>query len=86
MDAHANVQQVDAIRNGTALILSCRKARRYDAAAMDASAKLLQVVPEVGMNVAGSILSRERCCTVQQAHPWALLCCAITHMTSHAAS
>lgn len=40
--------QVDAIRNGTALILSCRKAKRYDDVAMDASGKLLKVVPEVG--------------------------------------
>jgi geranylgeranyl transferase type-2 subunit alpha len=39
--------QVDAIRDGTALILQCRKARRYDDAVLDASAKLLKVVPEV---------------------------------------
>ncbi|KAG1679955.1 hypothetical protein FOA52_007019 [Chlamydomonas sp. UWO 241] len=38
---------VDAIRNGTALILSCRKAKRYDDVAMDASGKLLKVVPEI---------------------------------------
>lgn len=41
--------QVDAIRNGTALILSCRKAKRYDEAAMNAAAQLLKVVPEVRM-------------------------------------
>jgi geranylgeranyl transferase type-2 subunit alpha len=39
--------QVDAIRNGTALILQCRQHKRYDEAVMVAAAKLLKVVPEV---------------------------------------
>lgn len=39
--------QVDAIRAGTGLVLQCRQARRYDALVMEASAKLLKVVPEV---------------------------------------
>lgn len=40
-------KKVDAIRNGTALVLECRRQRKYDAAVMDASAKLLKVVPEI---------------------------------------
>ncbi len=39
--------QVDAIRNGTALILQCHRQKRYDDVVMNASAKLLKVVPEV---------------------------------------
>lgn len=39
--------QVDAIRQGTALVLECRRLKRYDAPALAASAKLLKVVPEV---------------------------------------
>ncbi len=39
--------QVDAIRNGTALILQCRQLKRYDETVLTASAKLLKVVPEV---------------------------------------
>ena len=39
--------QVDAIRQGTALVLKCRRAKRYDAAALMAAEKLLRVVPEV---------------------------------------
>jgi hypothetical protein len=39
--------QVDAIRQGTALVLECRRLKRYDAAALTAAAKLLKVVPEV---------------------------------------
>lgn len=40
-------KKVDAIRKGTALILECRKLKRFDSVALDASAKLLKVVPEV---------------------------------------
>lgn len=39
--------QVDAIRKGTAMVLECRKQKRYDNLVMDAAAKLLRVVPEV---------------------------------------
>lgn len=39
--------QVAAIKQGTALVLQCRQARRYDPAALTASEKLLKVVPEV---------------------------------------
>ena len=39
--------QVDAIRDATTLVLGCRKEKRYDALALEASAKLLKVVPEV---------------------------------------
>ena len=42
-----NFRKVDAIRNGTAMILECRKLKRYDPVALEASAKLLKVVPEV---------------------------------------
>jgi geranylgeranyl transferase type-2 subunit alpha len=38
---------VDAIREATTLVLGCRKQKRYDAPALEASAKLLKVVPEV---------------------------------------
>lgn len=40
--------QVDAIRQGTDFVLACRAAKRYDEPALDACAKLLKVVPEVG--------------------------------------
>mmetsp|Transcript_19954 Transcript_19954/g.55579 ORF Transcript_19954/g.55579 Transcript_19954/m.55579 type:complete len:385 (-) Transcript_19954:202-1356(-) len=40
-------KKVDAIRNGTGLVLQCRKQQRYDPVVMDASAKLLKVVPEI---------------------------------------
>ncbi|GFR50411.1 hypothetical protein Agub_g12628, partial [Astrephomene gubernaculifera] len=40
-------KKVDAIRNGTALVLEYRKQRKYDPAVLDASAKLLKVVPEI---------------------------------------
>jgi hypothetical protein len=40
--------QVEAIRQGTALVLECRRLRRYDPPALAAAAKLLKVVPEVG--------------------------------------
>ncbi|KAI8473190.1 MAG: hypothetical protein J3K34DRAFT_519200 [Monoraphidium minutum] len=40
-------KKVDAIRHGTALVLECRRLRRYDAAALAAAAKLLKVVPEI---------------------------------------
>ena len=46
--------QVDAIRTGTALVLECRKQRRYDEVVMNASAKLLKVVPEVRGSAAWS--------------------------------
>ena len=39
--------QVDAIRQGTALVLECRRLQRYDPPALAAAAKLLKVVPEV---------------------------------------
>lgn len=39
--------QVDAIRQGTALVLECRRLARYDPPALAAAAKLLTVVPEV---------------------------------------
>jgi len=39
--------KVDAIRNGTGLVLQCRKQQRFDPMVMDASSKLLKVVPEV---------------------------------------
>lgn len=39
--------KVDAIRQGTALVLECRRLGRFDAPALAAAAKLLQVVPEV---------------------------------------
>ncbi|KXZ54759.1 hypothetical protein GPECTOR_4g829 [Gonium pectorale] len=39
--------QVDAIRNGTALVLEYRKQRKYEPAILDAAAKLLKVVPEI---------------------------------------
>ena len=42
-------KKVDAIRSATALILECRKLKRYDSVALDASAKLLKVVPEVNL-------------------------------------
>ncbi|KAG2496268.1 hypothetical protein HYH03_005501 [Edaphochlamys debaryana] len=40
-------KKVDAIRNGTALVLEYRKQRKYEPAILDASAKLLKVVPEI---------------------------------------
>ncbi|GLC34312.1 hypothetical protein PLESTB_000743300 [Pleodorina starrii] len=40
-------KKVDAIRNGTALVLEHRKQRKYDPAVLNASAKLLKVVPEI---------------------------------------
>mmetsp|Transcript_37806 Transcript_37806/g.84312 ORF Transcript_37806/g.84312 Transcript_37806/m.84312 type:complete len:375 (+) Transcript_37806:69-1193(+) len=40
-------KKVDAIRNGTALVLQCRKLKRYDDTVMVASANLLKVVPEI---------------------------------------
>eukprot|EP00798_Chlamydomonas_sp_ICE-L_P016048 gene16048-22184_t len=39
--------KVDAIRNGTAMVLECRRKMRYDDMVMDAAAKLLKVVPEI---------------------------------------
>jgi len=39
--------QVAAIKQGTTLVLECRRQRRYDQAALTASEKLLKVVPEV---------------------------------------
>lgn len=39
--------QVDAIRAGTSLVLQCRKAQQANDVVLDASAKLLKVVPEV---------------------------------------
>lgn len=41
------LMKVDAIRAGTALVLACRAKRQYNEVVMDASAKLLKVVPEV---------------------------------------
>lgn len=41
------VLQVAAIKQGTTLVLECRRQRRYDLAALTASEKLLKVVPEV---------------------------------------
>ncbi|EFJ47256.1 hypothetical protein VOLCADRAFT_117940 [Volvox carteri f. nagariensis] len=40
-------KKVDAIRNGTALVLEYRKQKKYDPAVLDAAAKLLKVVPEI---------------------------------------
>jgi hypothetical protein len=39
--------QVAAIKQGTTLVLECRRQRRYDQAALTASEKMLKVVPEV---------------------------------------
>jgi len=46
--AEAYAKKVAAIKQGTTLVLECRRQRRYDAAALKASEKLLKVVPEVG--------------------------------------
>ncbi|PNW81017.1 hypothetical protein CHLRE_07g339350v5 [Chlamydomonas reinhardtii] len=40
-------KKVDAIRNGTALVLEYRRQKKYEPAIMDAAAKLLKVVPEI---------------------------------------
>ncbi|MEW5303691.1 MAG: hypothetical protein WDW36_006360 [Sanguina aurantia] len=45
--AESYKKKVDAIRTGTSLVLECRKAKRYDAAVLEASSKLLKVVPEI---------------------------------------
>lgn len=45
--------QVDAIRNGTALVLEYRRQKKYEPAIMDAAAKLLKVVPEVRTRARG---------------------------------
>lgn len=45
--AEAYAKKVSAIKQGTALVLECRRQRRYDPAALKASEKLLKVVPEV---------------------------------------
>lgn len=45
--AEAYAKKVAAIKQGTALVLECRRQRRYDPAALKASEKLLKVVPEV---------------------------------------
>ncbi|KAF8055830.1 hypothetical protein HT031_006605 [Scenedesmus sp. PABB004] len=45
--AAAYAKKVAAIKQGTALVLECRRARRYDEAALKASEKLLRVVPEI---------------------------------------
>eukprot|EP00878_Enallax_costatus_P016572 GHUV01017388.1.p2 GENE.GHUV01017388.1~~GHUV01017388.1.p2 ORF type:complete len:410 (+),score=127.97 GHUV01017388.1:231-1460(+) len=45
--AEAYARKVTAIKQGTALVLACRQARRYDPAALTASEKLLKVVPEI---------------------------------------
>jgi len=42
-----HIPQVEAIKNGTTLVLRCRAAHRHDAAALAAAAKLLRVVPEL---------------------------------------
>jgi hypothetical protein len=39
--------QVAAIKQGTTLVLECRRQCRYDQAALTASEKMLKVVPEV---------------------------------------
>eukprot|EP00879_Flechtneria_rotunda_P012814 GHRR01013380.1.p1 GENE.GHRR01013380.1~~GHRR01013380.1.p1 ORF type:complete len:149 (+),score=36.73 GHRR01013380.1:268-714(+) len=39
--------QVAAIKQGTTLVLECRRQHRYDEAALKASEKLLKVVPEI---------------------------------------
>ena len=59
-------KKVDAIRKGTALILECRKSKRYDSVALDASAKLLKVVPEVG----GPLITTTLPCILS--HPFSL--------------
>jgi hypothetical protein len=46
--AEAYAKKVAAIKQGTALVLECRRQCRYDPAALKASEKLLKVVPEVG--------------------------------------
>ena len=46
--AEGYAKKVSAIKQGTALVLECRRQRRYDPAALKASEKLLKVVPEVG--------------------------------------
>jgi hypothetical protein len=45
--AEAHAKKVAAIKQGTALVLECRRQRRYDSAALKASEKMLKVVPEV---------------------------------------
>ncbi|KAG2442245.1 hypothetical protein HYH02_009729 [Chlamydomonas schloesseri] len=40
-------KKVDAIRNGTALVLEFRRQKKYESAILDAAAKLLKVVPEI---------------------------------------
>ena len=55
---------MDAIRQGNALVLECRRQLRSDQAALDASAKLLKVVPEVrrpGRAVLWQAATRPRC-------------------------
>eukprot|EP00877_Chromochloris_zofingiensis_P014557 jgi/Chrzof1/9355/UNPLg00326.t1 len=45
--AEAYKKKVDAIRQGTNLVLECRRQQRYDDAALTATEKLLKVVPEI---------------------------------------
>jgi geranylgeranyl transferase type-2 subunit alpha len=45
--AEAHAKKVAAIKQGTALVLECRRQKRYDSAALKASEKMLKVVPEV---------------------------------------
>ncbi|KAG2434746.1 hypothetical protein HXX76_007634 [Chlamydomonas incerta] len=40
-------KKVDAIRNGTSLVLEYRRQKKYEPAILDAAAKLLKVVPEI---------------------------------------
>lgn len=45
--AEAYAKKVAAIKQGTTLVLECRRQHRYDQAALKASEKLLKVVPEI---------------------------------------
>jgi geranylgeranyl transferase type-2 subunit alpha len=68
--AEAYAKKVAAIKQGTALVLECRRLRRYDPAALKASEKLLKVVPEVS-SVAGQHTQRQgvRVCMQQHGGP-----------------
>ena len=49
--ATAYQKKVDTIKRATATVLELRKQRNFDPAALDAAAKLLKVVPEVGQSL-----------------------------------
>jgi len=75
--------QVDAIRTGTGLVLQCRKQQRYDPVVMDASAKLLKVVPEVHGRHMSMLHMLQPLCRCKALQAWALCPDVLSQTPTH---